>query len=122
MSIASNPLNPKRGEIWLVNFDPTIGSEIKKTRPAVVVSSDSVGKLPLKVVVPITGWEESFENDLWQVPLDPNTNNKLNKLSSVDTLQIKSLDLSRFVYKIGYLSVEEMESVALAICGVIEYP
>lgn len=122
MSIASNPLNPKRGEIWLVNFDPTIGSEIKKTRPAVVVSSDSVGKLPLKVVVPITGWEASFENDFWQVPLDPNTNNKLNKLSSVDTLQIKSLDLSRFVYKIGYLSVEEMESVALAICGVIEYP
>lgn len=122
MSIASNLLNPKRGEIWLVNFDPTIGSEIKKTRPAVVVSSDSVGKLPLKVVVPITGWEASFENDLWQVPLDPNANNKLNKLSSVDTLQIKSLDLSRFVYKIGYLSVEEMESVALAICGVIEYP
>lgn len=122
MSIASNPLNPKRGEIWLVNFDPTIGSEIKKTRPAVVVSSDSVGRLPLKVVVPITGWEVSFENDLWQVPLDPNANNKLNKLSSVDTLQIKSLDLSRFVYKIGYLSVEEMESVALAICGVIEYP
>jgi hypothetical protein len=33
---------PRRGEIWLVNFDPTIGTEIRKTRPAVVVSSNLV--------------------------------------------------------------------------------
>ncbi|MDH6105639.1 type II toxin-antitoxin system PemK/MazF family toxin [Anabaenopsis tanganyikae CS-531] len=38
---------PKRGEIWLVNFDPTVGAEIKKVRPAVVISSDSVRKLPI---------------------------------------------------------------------------
>lgn len=43
--------NPKRGEIWLVNLEPTIGAEIRKTRPAVVVSSDFIGKLPLKLVV-----------------------------------------------------------------------
>ena len=48
---ASTPL---RGEIWLVNFDPTIGSEIRKTRPAVVVSSDAVGRLPIKLVAPVT--------------------------------------------------------------------
>jgi mRNA interferase MazF len=41
---------PKRGEIWLVNFDPTIGAEIKKVRPAVVISSDAVGKLPIKLM------------------------------------------------------------------------
>ncbi len=41
-------INPKRGEIWLINLDPTIGAEIKKTRPAVVVNSDYIGKLPLK--------------------------------------------------------------------------
>ena len=49
-------INPKRGEIWLINLDPTIGAEIKKTRPAVVVNSDYIGKLPLKLVVPITNW------------------------------------------------------------------
>ncbi|ACB53253.1 putative PemK-like protein [Crocosphaera subtropica ATCC 51142] len=38
---------PKRGEIWLVNFDPTLGSEIRKTRPAIVISSDAAGKLPI---------------------------------------------------------------------------
>jgi mRNA interferase MazF len=45
---------PKRGEIWLVNLDPTVGAEIQKTRPAIVISSDCIGKLFLKLVVPIT--------------------------------------------------------------------
>jgi len=40
---------PKRGEVWLVNFDPTIGTEIKKKRPAVIISSDAVGILPIKL-------------------------------------------------------------------------
>lgn len=44
----------KRGDIWLVSLDPTVGSELRKTRPAVIVSSDGVGRLPLKVVVPQT--------------------------------------------------------------------
>ena len=41
-----------RGEVWLINLDPTMGAEIRKTRPAVIVSSDAVGVLPLRVVVP----------------------------------------------------------------------
>jgi mRNA-degrading endonuclease toxin of MazEF toxin-antitoxin module len=32
------PIQPKRGEIWLANFDPTLGTEIKKIRPAVILS------------------------------------------------------------------------------------
>ncbi|PKL48647.1 MAG: hypothetical protein CVV37_07920 [Nitrospira bacterium HGW-Nitrospira-1] len=36
-----------RGEVWLINLDPAIGSEIKKTRPAVVVNDDAIGILPL---------------------------------------------------------------------------
>jgi mRNA interferase MazF len=43
---------PKRGEIWLVSLDPTIGAEIRKTHPAIIISSDYIGKLPLKLVVP----------------------------------------------------------------------
>jgi mRNA interferase MazF len=39
----------KQGEIWLINLDPTVGAEIRKTRPAVVVSDNSLGKLPLKI-------------------------------------------------------------------------
>lgn len=38
-----------RSEVWLINLDPTVGAEIKKTRPAVVISDDSMGILPLRI-------------------------------------------------------------------------
>lgn len=45
----------KRFEVWLVNLDPTIGSEIRKTRPAVIVSPDALNKhLRTVIVVPLT--------------------------------------------------------------------
>lgn len=44
----------KQGELWLINLDPTLGAEIKKTRPAVIVNDDTLGRLPLKIIVPIT--------------------------------------------------------------------
>ena len=44
----------KRGEVWLINLDPTIGAEIKKSRPAIIVNDDAIGILPLKVIVPVT--------------------------------------------------------------------
>ncbi len=47
----------KQGEIWLVSLDPTIGSEIQKTRPAIIVNDNTLGKLPLKIVVPLTDGE-----------------------------------------------------------------
>jgi mRNA interferase MazF len=47
-----------------VDFDPTKGAEIQKRRPAVVISSDAVGKLPLKLVAPVTNWSSAFEANL----------------------------------------------------------
>lgn len=47
----------RKGEIWLVNLDPTIGTEINKTRPAIIVNDNAIGILPLKVIVPITDWK-----------------------------------------------------------------
>jgi len=50
----------QRGEIWLINLDPAIGAEIKKSRPAVIVNDDAIGILPLKVIVPITEWKDRY--------------------------------------------------------------
>ena len=47
-------MNIKRGEIWLVNLNPTIGAEIRKTRLVVIVSSDAIGALPIRLVAPVT--------------------------------------------------------------------
>ena len=46
-----------RGEVWLIDLQPTIGAEISKTRPAVIVNNNSIGILPLKVIVPLTDWK-----------------------------------------------------------------
>lgn len=49
--------NIQRGEIWMIRFDPSEGDEIKKIRPAVVMTTGGVGKMRLQIVVPITNWQ-----------------------------------------------------------------
>jgi mRNA interferase MazF len=49
-------INPKRGEIWQVNLEPTIGQEIRKKRPVVVISSDLYSPIALRTVIPLTTW------------------------------------------------------------------
>jgi len=112
---------PKRGEVWTVNFDPTVGTEIRKTRPAVVISSDAVGKLPIKLIAPITDWKEYFNQNLWHIRLEPNVENGLSKLSAVDALQLRGLDVQRFIQKLGQLSDETRVEITIAIAAVIEY-
>jgi mRNA interferase MazF len=111
---------PKREEIWLLNFDPTLGSEIQKIRPAVVISSDSIGKLPIKLVAPITDWKPYFSNNIWLIKIEPNTTNNLNKASAIDALQLRGVDLQRFIRKIGIISDIEMSEISIAIISIIE--
>jgi mRNA interferase MazF len=113
---------PKRGEIWLVNFDPTVGTEIKKTRPAVVVSSDAIGRLPIKLIAPITDWKDYYAPNIWHVRLDPDPSNGLTKPSAVDVLQLRGMDRQRFIRKLGQLSPDTLEEIVLAIVVIVEYP
>lgn len=116
-----NPNSPKRGEIWRVNFDPTIGTEIKKTRPAIVISSDAVGRLPIKLVAPLTDWKDRYDSNIWHVRIEPNEQNGLSKTSSIDTLQLRGMDTQRFVEKLGIVTDETLEEIVLAVAAVIEY-
>jgi mRNA interferase MazF len=112
---------PLRSEIWLVNLNPTIGSEIRKTRPVVVISVDSIGKLPLKLIAPVTDWKPHFELNPWQVRVEPDENNGLTKISGVDVLQLRGVDLQRFVRKLGILPPEIMKEINLAIALVVDF-
>ncbi len=118
--ITSSPA-PKRGDIWLANFDPTVGAEIKKIRPAVVVSSDGVGKLPIKLIAPITDWKEYYAGNIWHVKIEPDSTNSLTKVSAVDVLQLRCMDVQRFIRKIGECSMPIMEEIATAIAAIVEY-
>lgn len=119
MSLKSSDI--KRGEIWVVNFDPTVGAEINKSRPAVVISSNSIGKLPIKLIAPITGWNSSFDNSIWHTKINPDKKNNLTKISAVDALQIRGVDVLRFVPpKVGDLTQDQIEEVTAAVAAVIE--
>lgn len=116
----SNINRPKRGEIWLVNFAPTVGTEIRRTRPAVVISSDAIGILPIKLIAPITEWKSYFSRNIWHVKIEPKSSNGLAKTSAVDALQIRGVDTKRFVHKLGLVSKVVMEEIVTAIAIVIE--
>ena len=68
---------PSRGEVWLVNFDPAVGAEIQKLRPALVVSLDAIGRLPLRLVVPLTDWKPQYAGYPWFVAIPADTGNGL---------------------------------------------
>ncbi len=120
--MSSNAPAPSRGEVWLVNFDPTVGTEIRKTRPAVVVSSDAAGRLPIKLIAPVTDWKDWYAQNFWHVRIEPDGTNGLSKVSAVDTLQIRGVDTQRFLNRLGHLSDTTREEIVLAIAAVIEYP
>ncbi len=109
-----------RGEVWLVNLNPTIDREMSKTRPAVIVNNDLVGILPLKVIVPITDWKERYSNRPWMIKLEPNNSNGLTKNSAADTFQVRSLSQSRLVKKLGKLNNSEMKEITAALAIVLK--
>jgi mRNA interferase MazF len=110
----------KRGEVWLVNLDPTIGSEIKKTRPAVIVSSDLVGILPLKIIVPFTDWKDRYTPATWMVRVDPDDNNGLSKSSAADGLQARSVSQQRLIKRLGVLTPLQVAQILQAVVNVLQ--
>jgi len=110
----------QRGEIWLVNLDPTIGSEIQKPRPAVIVSSDLVGILPLKVIVPLTEWKDRYASASWMVRIDPDEQNGLSKSSAADGLQVRSVSHQRLVKRMGTLAPLKIAQIVQAVLNVLQ--
>lgn len=113
MTISST--KPRRGEIWAVRFDPSVGAEIQKIRPAVVMNIPEAGRLPLVIVVPITHWKEDYEDLPWFVPLPLTAENGLSKESGADAFQVKSVSVLRCVRHMGRVTDRQLEEIADAI-------
>lgn len=104
-----------QSDSWLVNLNPTQGSEIQKTRPCLIVNDDAVGALPLRVVVPFTDWKSHYESANWLVNLKPSFQNGLQKESAADCFQVRSVSTTRFVRKLGAIDSSEFEKIQLAL-------
>jgi mRNA interferase MazF len=86
---------PKRGEIYLVSLDPTLGAEISKTRPALIISNDINNQFSDTVtVIPITSYVEKVYP--FEVLL-PAGENGLSKNSKAKCNQIRTIDKQRLI-------------------------
>jgi len=99
---------PRRDEVWLVSLDPTEGSEIRKTRPALVISPNEMNEyLRTAIIAPLTTTERpyptrvsiTFQNQRGQVALD----------------QIRAIDRLRLVRKLGAAPAKAAQAVSLVL-------
>ncbi len=103
----------KRGEVFLVNFDPTVGAEAKKTRPAVVVSNDiNNAYSPIISISPITSNVTRVYS--FEVVIPRNTAG-LQKKSKAMVNQTRAVDKIRLVKSLGILPDEIMVEVNAAL-------
>ena len=113
-------MNIKQGEIWMVCFEPSVGSEIQKLRPAIIVSSDKIGRFGLRTVVPITEWKDYYEDFPWIIQIVNSTKNGLSKLSSIECFQIKNFAEERFINKIGNIDKELLFDIHATIAKTLD--
>jgi mRNA interferase MazF len=97
-------MNVQQFEVFIVNLDPTIGSEIKKTRPCVIISPDEMNKyLDTVVIAPITSQSKKYPTRI-KIELDGNDN-------WVVIDQIRTIDKSRLTKRITLLSKKEIAAI-----------
>ena len=111
----------KRGDIYLVNFDPTIGAEIKKTRPALILQNDIANSYsPITIVAALS---TQFKKPLYPTEvLIQAKESSLGKDSVVLLNQIRSVDGRRLVKRLGTLSTDTMllvDQVLLISFGIV---
>lgn len=99
----------KRGEVWLINFDPSVGGEIQKKRPAIIVSNDAANRNLNRVqVVPLTSNISRIYPSEALITLQ-------GRQSKAMADQLTTVSKQRMMNKVGEVTPEEMTSVEIAI-------
>jgi len=114
----------RRGEIWLVSFDPAVGHEIMKTRPALVIQNDVGNRYsPLTIVAAITSSLSPVPYPV-EIQVDPTAANGLDVRSAIRLDQIRTIDRRRLQRRLGVAGAATMERVGEAIqisLGLVEF-
>jgi len=106
---------PRRGEIWLVEFDPGRGHEIKKTRPAVIIQNDIGNRhSPVTIVAAVTSKLSPPPYPV-EVVAEPSQGNGLTLPSAINLGQIRSVDRARLVKRLGTLDAATVRKVDEAL-------
>ena len=106
---------PERGDIWIASLGPTIGDEVRKVRPVVIVGRTELTPLKLAIICPVRSRRRGRDREPWLVRITPDGRNGLAKTSSVDAFQVRCVSLARLKRRIGVLDEETVATVARAV-------
>jgi len=110
----------KSGDIYWVNLDPTIGHEIRKRRPVVVINAGHEKHLKLAIVVPVTEWGPKWDENPFFVPLEADRRSGLKKKSAVDCFQIRAISHRTFAEKIGEVPDGVMDRIKSSLSLILD--
>jgi mRNA interferase MazF len=113
--LSTNALNPRRGEIWDVNWSPGRGAEQQGTRPALIIQNDrgnTSSSYPLTIVASMSRTERELP---LHIRITPNQLNGLTDFTDVKCEQIMTVEKSRLIRRRGVITLEEMQRVDQAI-------
>ncbi len=94
----------RSGSIWLIKFEPQIGTEIKKTRPGLIISKSSFNSKRTKItVLPFTSFDSLQKNKAARVTVRKSNQNGLDKDSEIITIDPATFDKKRLIEHIGQI-------------------
>ncbi|WP_211167603.1 type II toxin-antitoxin system PemK/MazF family toxin [Pseudanabaena yagii] len=108
------------GSIWLVSFDPSIGTEIRKTRPAVIISGTAFNQRSKLTVLPITSANPSDRLLPVIVPLIPSVTNRLSSNSFVVSVNPMTFDKRRLIQCLGQVEPNQLEEIQQILVRYLE--
>jgi mRNA interferase MazF len=97
------------------------GQEIQKTGPAIVVSTEFLRAIPMRIIIPITGWQAKFSDRpfIVNIPTTPATG--LDRESAGNVLQVRSLSTERFSKRLGFVSSEMLNELLAGLIICVDY-
>ena len=109
----------KQGEIWDIKLGKNHATDGGGKCPVIVINDDTISILPVRVIVPLTKWQNEFDDAIWLIRVDPNNENNLGRTSAVDAFQMHTIPITRFIKKIGTVTVQELQHIKNAIKAII---
>jgi len=109
-----------RGEVWWLATDSFAGKDGANQRVVIILSSDALAVLPLRVVVPLLAWRETFATAPWMVRVPPVLNSGLEGVMAADALQVRSVSIARLTGKLGSLPDRITDQVSAAVGEIIQ--